>query len=563
MTDNISFYSEHAKKLSKQYNSVPFESIHKDWLSEIPTKGMVLDVGAGSGRDAEYLSQKGLSVVAVEPASNLRKLAEQNTSESIHWLSSCLPELTEVFSLQTKFDLILVSAVWMHIAPSNRERSFRKLSSLLKPSGKLVISLRHGDSPDERTMYSVSASELSTYANQFGLSYQLLSDKQQEDELGRKDVSWQTVLLTLPDDGTGAFPLIRNITINDNKSSTYKIALLRSLLRIAEGHPGAVIEQTDEHVKLPLGLVSLYWLKLYKPLLDEYSIQQSSNSTGLGFVKEKGWSKLSSYSNNDFYIGALYTDKTFIEALYQTLKDIGSTIKNMPVKYTTLPNSKEPIFHVDIHRSTKPQSTMIFDFNFLSSLGHFFIPKKMWDALTRFSVWIEPALINEWVTLMSGYSLNKQQALTKVDYLNALNWESPERTTLRVRNRVDALLKGQNVLCCWSGAKIKASSYAIDHAFPFARWPNNDLWNLLPSKSSINAKKSDKLPTNQKLIQSREFILQWWQQGWAGNENEFFTQANFALPNLPHNNQNFEDVFNAFSLQRDRIKDFQQLEDWG
>lgn len=134
---------------------------------------------------------------------------------------------------------------------------------------------------------------------------------QVSDKLGRNDVSWKTVVLTLPDDGTGAFPLIRNIVVNDNKSSTYKLALLRSILRIAEGHLGAVISQTDNHVELPLGLVSLYWLKLYKPLIDTFGIQQSNNpKRGLGFIKQDGWLALSDISNSDFYIGASYGNST-------------------------------------------------------------------------------------------------------------------------------------------------------------------------------------------------------------------------------------------------------------
>jgi hypothetical protein len=35
--------------------------------------------------------------------------------------------------------------------------------------------------------------------------------------------------LRLPDDGTGALPLLRHIIFNDDKSSTYKLALLRVL----------------------------------------------------------------------------------------------------------------------------------------------------------------------------------------------------------------------------------------------------------------------------------------------------------------------------------------------
>ncbi|NVJ63025.1 MAG: hypothetical protein HWD84_02230, partial [Flavobacteriaceae bacterium] len=58
--DNIHYYSKNAETLSQQYNSIGFEKVHRDWISEIPEKGFALDVGAGSGRDARYLAAKGL-----------------------------------------------------------------------------------------------------------------------------------------------------------------------------------------------------------------------------------------------------------------------------------------------------------------------------------------------------------------------------------------------------------------------------------------------------------------------------------------------------------------------
>jgi hypothetical protein len=118
------------------------------------------------------------------------------------------------------------------------------------------------------------------------------------------------------------------------------------------------------------------------------------------------------------------------------------------------------------------------------------------------------------------------------------------------------------VKCCWSGKNLHAS-FVIDHAFPFARWPNNDLWNLLPTRRDLNAQKSDRLPTQYRLQQSKELITEWWKEAWGTHDrDEFFTQASFALPGIQQVTNNFDDVFDAMSLQRDRIKDLQQLQDW-
>ena len=560
----IQFYSNNVDTLFKQYESVEFSDIYGEWLEHIPNEGFVLDVGCGTGRDAAFLAEKGLYVTAVEPAAKMLEAAQsEHNHTNITWLNDSLPELQSVFKLQIKYDFILLSAVWMHIAPTQRERALRKLSSLLKPNGKIVVTLRHGECHDSRVMYEVSADEISQQASKFGLTFKLLTEgNKSDDKLGRQDVSWESVLLQLPDDGTGAFPLIRNIVVNDNKSSTYKVALLRALLRVAEGHPGAVIDQTNDHVVIPLGLVALYWLKLFKPLVDHHNLLQNSDpNKGLGFIKPKGWQQLTSYSNDDFYIGAHYNDPALAQAITQTFKDICKTIKEMPVNFIKLPGTKQQIFEVESHSNRKKKSALSLNSHFFAELGNFIVPRNIWNALSGYSVWIEPALVNEWCTLMAGY--NKGRGKEHHDFLNALKWENPTRKTDHVRERVNQLMQTQDVYCVWTETSIKrAKTYDIDHAFPFARWPNNDLWNLLPATSKANSAKSDKLPSLAKLQDAKPIITEWWQQGWQHNQEEFFEQANLALPNLPLTNRNFEDVFEAMKLQRNRIKDFQQLEEW-
>lgn len=42
---------------------------------------------------------------------------------------------------------------------------------------------------------------------------------------------WFNVALRMPDDGTGALPLLRHVLLNDPKSAAYKLGLLRALCR--------------------------------------------------------------------------------------------------------------------------------------------------------------------------------------------------------------------------------------------------------------------------------------------------------------------------------------------
>lgn len=198
------FYNLKAENCFAQYQALSFEKVHQDWLDLLPAKaGLALDVGAGSGRDAAALAARGWDVVAVEPADGLMTLGRQHTQGLVvYWISDTLPQLAQVRALSQTYDLILLSAVWMHLPESMRESAFRVLASLLAPGGLLVISLRHGPSTDERVFHSVSVAEMQKFAKQQALK--ALRVSRTDDALQRKQVNWETVVFQLHYDGTGA-----------------------------------------------------------------------------------------------------------------------------------------------------------------------------------------------------------------------------------------------------------------------------------------------------------------------------------------------------------------------
>ena len=121
----------------------------------------------------------------------------------IHWLEDSLPDLGVVHQQERRFDLILLSAVWMFLAPSKRERAFRKLSELLEPGGLLVFTVKHGSFAPDRKTYDVDDADLERLARRRALLAVPLPGKNPPDALGRPDVRWTTVALRLPDVGTG------------------------------------------------------------------------------------------------------------------------------------------------------------------------------------------------------------------------------------------------------------------------------------------------------------------------------------------------------------------------
>ena len=62
-------------------------------------------------------------------------------------------------------------------------------------------------------MYPVSLDEVDRLARNRGFSVEKVH--QAADQQGRAEVSWTCVALRLPDDGTGALPLLRHVILND------------------------------------------------------------------------------------------------------------------------------------------------------------------------------------------------------------------------------------------------------------------------------------------------------------------------------------------------------------
>jgi SAM-dependent methyltransferase len=191
----VPYYDVHAQQLTEQYESLEAHAVHQ-WLMDLlptGTNSRALDVGAGSGRDAAWLVSRGFEVWAVEPSVVMRREAQKRHAEAaITWLDDHLPELerTRMAASQqgVSFHFILISAVWMHLAPQLRATAFKNLMSLLAAGGILAVTLRCGPAPAEREMYEVTEEEIRQLSTQYGAT--VLRCLSAPDQSGRPEISW-------------------------------------------------------------------------------------------------------------------------------------------------------------------------------------------------------------------------------------------------------------------------------------------------------------------------------------------------------------------------------------
>ncbi|QXJ24065.1 class I SAM-dependent methyltransferase [Actinomadura graeca] len=185
-------YAEEAGALVRQYEGLAFTDVHKDVLHLFPrVPSRVLDVGAGSGRDAAALAREGHRVVAVEPTAELRGHGQRlHASAAIVWVDDALPGLSSLAG-SPEFDVILLSAVWMHLDERERCGAMGRLAELVTLGGRVVITLRHGPSSPGRRMFDVSVEE--TVAVAAGVGLTLVHCERREDVLGRPELTWSSL----------------------------------------------------------------------------------------------------------------------------------------------------------------------------------------------------------------------------------------------------------------------------------------------------------------------------------------------------------------------------------
>lgn len=192
----VEFYDRFATDLAPCYDKVLFEAVHGPMLHHLPrAPADVLDVGAGSGRDVLALKELGFKLTAVEPAANLRDLGSRRSSTA-RWIDDRLPELARVRAAGECYDFILCSAVLMSLEPQLLALAFNAMGSLLRRSGKLMVSVRSPACTDAPGILHDHANlSLEAAARMAGM--ELIDSQSLADALGR-DHQWRVLVFQRP-----------------------------------------------------------------------------------------------------------------------------------------------------------------------------------------------------------------------------------------------------------------------------------------------------------------------------------------------------------------------------
>ena len=185
--------------------------------------------------------------------------------------------------------------------------------------------------------------------------------------------------------------------------------------------------------------------------------------------------------------------------------------------------------------------------------------------MQRLGAWIEPVLTSEWASMMRTYADAQRRPIALGEAEAALLWQDPARGTLFARRAVERLFAaGMPVDCVWTGSRLKAEAFDIDHCLPWSAWPCADLWNLFPASRRVNQHlKRDRLPSAAALAAARPGVLDWWRTAWTEDPvvgARFRREASAALP--VGTATDLDDVFSGLEWRRLKLRQDQQVEEW-
>lgn len=327
---------------------------------------------------------------------------------------------------------------------------------------------------------------------------------------------------------------INKIIERDSKSSTYKFALLRGVIDMI-GDNSPYIEVREDRVYFPTGLLIEKWLLYYYPIFDsEVLIPQINGDTRLAFAPGLSWltqcykgkGGFSSFYN-DFKNGTLPNE---IESDFtKLLRSLRDTITKMPMRYIggSVNGLHYSIFQVHNSRVTLPKKGIDIKAT-IESFGTFSIPVDYYHVFKLLGSFIvgQDSILFKWAEFSVAAShkkLSVEQVVNEV-----LKSPVTEREINASKSLYKSILKSDgNVRCVWTLSEV--ATYDIDHLIPFSVWKNNDLWNLLPVKASVNGKKSDKIPSPELIHKRKDLIVHYWERIHHAYEERFRKEMQVSL----------------------------------
>ena len=133
-------YNKYAKVYAEYtYHKLMQFQLNK-FISMLPKKARVLDIGSGSGRDAQYFNDYGLDVVSIDILDNMLKEAKKRV-KSVQFIKM---DLRNLEFEDESFDAVWVMATLSDVGREESSNVLKGFLRVLKKEGLVYIAVKEG-----------------------------------------------------------------------------------------------------------------------------------------------------------------------------------------------------------------------------------------------------------------------------------------------------------------------------------------------------------------------------------------------------------------------------------
>lgn len=127
---------DYAKEISPQPPEFRAAALRR-LIESVSAAGVILEVGSGTGRDADYVESLGVAVRRTDATQAFIELQAEKSKQA-----ALLNIVTDEFG--GPYDGILAMCVLIHVRREQTDAVLRKVARALKPGGAFLVSVRDG-----------------------------------------------------------------------------------------------------------------------------------------------------------------------------------------------------------------------------------------------------------------------------------------------------------------------------------------------------------------------------------------------------------------------------------
>lgn len=143
----LNYYDENTVEFAGQTVSIDMRDLYELFINQLPKRSTqsILDVGCGSGRDANYFAKQGYHVTAMDASAKLIKWSRQHhMSSKIDWHYLDFSNINKQ-AWENKFTGIWACASLLHAPFLELPCIIESLLETLTDDGVMYLSFKHGE----------------------------------------------------------------------------------------------------------------------------------------------------------------------------------------------------------------------------------------------------------------------------------------------------------------------------------------------------------------------------------------------------------------------------------